>query len=71
MEQEGEYFLRFPVSIRDRVWQVTLGSSDGADVVAGAATVHMAETEYTLRVRTYDLSGSPTSRPFHLAVHRI
>ena len=47
-----------------------VGSEMYEDVEPGICTVGLLPDAHEMRVRTYDPSGKPADRPFHLAVFR-
>ena len=48
----------------------TIGSAMYEPVEPGLITVGLMEDKMQMRVRTYDPSGKPAGRPFHIGVFR-
>jgi hypothetical protein len=69
----GEYDITFPEDVDNWIWQVTLGAPNDDDQVAGSVTAELGAmgVNDTLRVRTFDHTGAPKDRPFHLYVSRV
>ena len=70
---ESEYILTWKVPLQGDAktnFSGTIGSSLIEDVAPGLITVGLCKDPRQMRVRTYDPTGKPARRPFHIAAFR-
>lgn len=70
---ENEYVIGWKVPLQKEAktnFSCVIGSVADEDVEPGFCTVGLHSDIYKMRVRTYDVTGKPAPRPFHLAVFR-
>jgi hypothetical protein len=71
---ENEYVITWRIDLRGGEaksnFVVTIGSEMEEPVEPGFATVGLAEGNYKSYVKTYDVTGKPARRPFHIGVFR-
>jgi hypothetical protein len=69
----NEYIITWKLPLQGEVktnFSGTIGSSLDEDVQPGLITVGLCKDPHQLRVRTYDPSGKPARRCFHIATFR-
>ena len=70
---ENEYIITFKVPLQGEAktdFSATIGSVMDEDVQPGLITVGLMKDPSKLQVHTYDPSGKPAKRPFHIAAFR-
>jgi hypothetical protein len=69
----GEYLITWKLPLQGEVktnFAATIGSALDEPVEPGFITVGLTSDPRQLRVRTYDITGKPAARPFHIAAFR-
>ena len=70
----NEYILTWKIDLRGGEaksnFVATIGSQMEEPVEPGFVTVGLAEGNYKSYVKTYDVTGKPARRPFHIGVFR-
>ncbi len=70
---ENEYIITWQIPLQGAVktnFAATIGSALTELVEPGLITVGLHEEPNKMRVKTYDVSGKPARRPFHIAAFR-
>ena len=68
----GEYLVTFPQNVDIWLWLATLAPANAVAQQPGMITVELENmTTASLRVRTFNMAGAATDRPFHLHVRKI
>jgi hypothetical protein len=69
----NEYVITWKVPLQKEAktnFSCVIGSVADEDVEPGFCTVGLSSDIMKMRVKTYDVTGKPAQRPFHLAVFR-
>jgi len=69
----NEYVITWKVPLQKEAktnFSCVIGSVGHEDVEPGFCTVGLLADSLKMRVRTYDVTGKPAKRPFHLAAFR-
>jgi hypothetical protein len=69
----GDYLITWKLPLQGQVktnFAATIGSALDEPVEPGFITVGLTSDPRQLRVRTYDITGKPAARPFHIAAFR-
>jgi hypothetical protein len=69
----NEYVITWKVPLQKEAktnFSCVIGSVADEDVEPGFCTVGLLADPLKMRVRTYDVTGTPAKRPFHLAAFR-
>jgi hypothetical protein len=69
----NEYVITWKVLLQKEAktnFSCVIGSVADEDVEPGFCTVGLLADPLKMRVRTYDVTGKPAKRPFHLAAFR-
>ena len=69
----NEYIITWKLPLQGEVktnFAATLGSAMGEPVDPGFITVGLTNDAKQLQVHTFDTSGKPAARPFHIAAFR-
>jgi hypothetical protein len=69
----NEYVITWKVPLQKEAktnFSCVIGSVAYEDVEPGVCTVGLLADPLKMRVRTYDMTGKPAKRPFHLAAFR-
>jgi hypothetical protein len=70
---ENEYIITWKLPLKGEVktnFSATIGSATDEDVQPGLITVGLGKDARQMRVKTYDATGKPARRPFHIAAFR-
>jgi hypothetical protein len=70
---ENEYVITWKLPLQGEVktnFSGTIGSVTFEDVQPGLITVGLSKDSCQMRVKTYDATGKPARRPFHIAAFR-
>ena len=70
---ENEYLITWKLPLQGEAktnFSATIGSSMYEDVQPGLITVGLCKDPYQMRARTYDPTGKPARRSFHIATFR-
>lgn len=70
---DAEYTITWKIPLQGDVktnFAGTIGSSMGERVEPGFITVGLAEDPSQMKIHTYDVTGKPAQRPFHIAAFR-
>jgi len=73
LKGENEYIIKFKVPLQGEAktdFSATIGSVMDEQVQPGLITVGLMKDPSALQVHTYDPSGKPATRPFHIAAFR-
>ena len=73
LKGENEYVITWKVPLQKEAktnFSCVIGSVMYEDVEPGLCTVGLLADPLQMRVKTYDASGKPAKRPFHLAAFR-
>jgi hypothetical protein len=69
----NEYFITWKLPLQGAIktnFSATIGSALYEEVQPGLITVSLCKESNKMRVNTYDPSGKPAPRPFHIAAFR-
>ena len=69
----NQYVLTWKVPLQNEAktnFSCVVGSTSTEKVEPGFCTVGLMDDPMQMQVHTYDISGKPAKRPFHLAVFR-
>ena len=69
----GDYIITWKIPLQGEAktnFAATIGSALDEPVEPGFITVGLTSDPRQLRVRTYDITGKPAARPFHIAAFR-
>ena len=69
----GDYLITWKLPLQGQVktnFAATIGSALDEPVEPGFITVGLTSDPRQLRIRTYDITGKPAARPFHIAAFR-
>jgi hypothetical protein len=73
LKGENEYLLTWKVPLRGEAktnFAGTIGSAMDEPVLPGFITVGLSQDSHKMRVHTYDVTGKPAKRSFHIACFR-
>lgn len=73
LKGENEYVITWKVPLQKEAktnFSCVIGSAAQEDVEPGLCTVGLLADPLQMRVKTYDPTGKPARRPFHLAAFR-
>jgi hypothetical protein len=73
LQGENEYIITWKLPLQGDVktnFSATIGSATDEAVQPGLITVGLCKDSHQMRVKTYDATGKPARRPFHIAAFR-
>jgi hypothetical protein len=73
LKGENEYVITWKVPLQGEAktnFAGTIGSATNERVEPGLITVGLMNDQSKMQVHTYDVSGKPAKRPFHIACFR-
>jgi len=73
LKGENEYTITWKIPLQGEAktnFSGTIGSALDEEVAPGLITVSLAKDPKRMIVRTYDATGKPARRPFHIAAFR-